>query len=207
MQKSDATLSIKKTGKILWKPGTVLAPVPVVLVTCQGPETEPNVLTVAWTGTICSEPPVVSISVRPERYSYTLLREHGEFVVNMPTVDMVKAVDMCGVISGRTVNKFEKAGLTKIPSRIVSVPSIKECPINIECKVRQQIALGSHIILMGEVMCVQVTPSCLTKSGKFSVEKARLLAFAHGEYFELGKKIGYFGFSVRKSKTSQSSRY
>ncbi|HGJ63969.1 TPA: flavin reductase family protein, partial [bacterium] len=103
--------------------------------------------------------------------------------------------------------KFEKAGLTPIPSRIVSVPSIKECPINIECRVRQQIALGSHIILMGEVMCVQVSPAYVTKSGKFSVEKARLIAFAHGEYFELGKKIGYFGFSVKKSKTDVGDRY
>jgi len=176
----------------------MLAPVPVVLVTCQMPDKAPNIVTVAWAGTVCSDPPVIAISLRPERHSYGVLRERGEFVVNLPTVQLVDKTDWCGVVSGRTVDKFEHTGLTPLPSKTVRPPGIAECPVNIECKVRQQIALGSHVLFLGEVTGVQVSSSLITKSGKLALDRAGLIAFAHGAYYSLGKYLGHFGFSVRK---------
>ena len=188
----------RNDGKIFWKPGTMLAPVPVVLVTCQEPDKAPNIITVAWAGTVCTEPPVIAIALRPERHSYGIIRERGEFVVNLPTVQLVDKTDWCGVVSGRTVDKFARTGLTPLPSRTVRSPGIVECPVNIECKVRQQIALGSHVLFLAEVMGVQVTSSLVTKSGKLALDRAGLIAFAHGAYYSLGKYLGHFGFSVRK---------
>lgn len=183
-----------------WKPGTMLSPVPVVMVTCQAKSSLPNIITVAWTGTVCSEPPMLSISIRPSRYSYELIRDSGEFVVNVPSVGLAAATDKCGVLSGRKENKFEVTGLTPMPSQTVKVPLIAECPVNLECRVKQQIELGTHVLFLAEITGVQVSSHLVTKDGRLALEKAGLIAFAHGNYYELGKYIGHFGFSVRKNR-------
>ena len=187
--------------KLNWKPGNVLSPVPAVLVSCGGTqEWKPNLITIAWTGSICSEPPMLSISVRPERYSYNILKSTGEFVVNVPSLRQAKATDWCGMVSGRDVDKFSKTGLTPAPAVKVQCPIVLECPLNIECRVKEALKLGSHTMFASEVMAVQVTSSLLNTKGRLCLEKAGLLAFAHGQYFALGRIIGRFGFSVKKRK-------
>lgn len=184
--------------KRTWPAGTMLGPVPAVMVSCQGREGPPNIITVAWAGTLCTNPPLLGIGVRPERYSFKLISETGEFVVNMPSRYEAFATDLCGVISGRDGDKFARAGLTAAPAEHVKVPIIAECPINIECRVRQTLPLGSHTLFIAEIVGVQVTRRLISAENHLSIEKAGLLAFAHGTYFELGKAIGSFGFSVKK---------
>jgi len=187
--------------KLNWKPGNVLSPVPAVLVSCGGTqEWKPNLITIAWTGSICSEPPMLSISVRPERYSYDILQSTCEFVVNVPSLRQAKATDWCGMVSGRDVDKFSKTGLTPAPAVKVQCPIVLECPLNIECRVKEALKLGSHTMFAAEVMAVQVTSSLLNTKGRLCLERAGLLAFAHGQYFELGRIIGRFGFSVKKRR-------
>lgn len=190
-----------RSGKQSWKPGNVLSPVPAVLVSCGGTRGwKPNLLTIAWIGSICSEPPMLSISVRPERYSHEIIRATGEFVVNVPSLRQARAVDWCGVVSGRDTDKFAGAGLTPAPALKVGSPIVLECPLNIECKVQKSLELGSHTLFLAEVIAVQVSTAFVDARGKLGLEKGGLLAFAHGEYFELGRRIGRFGFSVRKNR-------
>ncbi len=186
-------------AKILWKPGTMLYPVPAVLVTsCSGGKE--NVLTVSWAGTVCTDPPMLSVSLRPERYSYPLVRESGEFVVNVPTARIMRAVDFCGVRSGRDVDKFEAAGLTREKASIVSAPLIAECPVSIECRVKDVIPLGSHDLFLAEVVAVHAEQSLMDAKGKFHLEKADLLCYNHGHYCTASRPAGKFGFSVEKKK-------
>ncbi len=187
--------------KLSWKPGNMLSPVPAVLVSCGGTkEWQPNLITIAWAGTVCTNPPMLSISVRPERYSYDIIKKTGEFVVNLPTVKEAKVTDWCGVVSGRDHDKFEKTGLTSAPALQVSCPIVQECPVNIECRVTQTLELGSHVMFLAEVVAVQVSDTLIDAKNKLCLEKAGLIAYVHGAYFELGRYLGHFGFSVRKHK-------
>ena len=186
-------------GKVRWKPGTMLAPVPPILVSCGGADGfRPNIITLAWAGTICSEPPMVSVSIRPERHSHGIISATRNFVLNLTTAEMAKAVDWCGVKSGRDVDKFEGAGLTPFASSVVSAPGIAESPVNMECRVKKIIPLGSHDMFIAEIVAVHVSEELMDKKGKLRLEYAGLLAYSHGEYYVLGRKIGYFGFSVRR---------
>lgn len=184
--------------KEFWKAGNMLYPLPAVMVSCQGKDTKPNIITVAWTGTVCTNPAMVYISVRPERYSYDLIKSSGEFVINLTTKKLSKATDFCGVRSGRDVDKFKEMHLTPVPGEKVQAPYIAECPVNIECKVIKIEELGSHHMFLAAVEGVHIDPAYLNEKGKFDLNKAELLSYSHGEYFELGKKLGTFGYSVKK---------
>lgn len=177
----------------------MLYPVPAVMVSCRRPGEKPNIITVAWAGTVCSSPAMVSVSVRKERYSYNILKETGEFVVNLVTKDLVRAADYCGVRSGRNVDKYTEMHLTELPSRLVEAPGIAESPVNIECRVTEVKELGSHDLFLAEVVSVTVEDRYLDENGRFDLNRAGLIAYSHGEYFELGKKAGNFGYSVRKA--------
>lgn len=181
-----------------WKPGNMLYPVPSVLVTVANNAGEANVFTVAWAGTVCSDPAMVSISVRPERYSYQMIKETGEFVINLTTKDLAFATDYCGVRSGRNENKFEATNLTPIKADKVLPPLIKESPINIECKVTQIIPLGTHDMFLANVVAVHADEQYMDEKGKFSLSLAEPIVYSHGEYYTLGEKIGTFGYSVKK---------
>jgi len=186
--------------KVVWRGGTQLAPVPVVLVSCGDGKRKPrNLVTVAWCGIVCSEPPQLSIALRPERYSYGIIRELGEFVVNVPRASMAAAVDSCGVVSGRTVDKFARYGLTPQPSSAVATPLVAEAPINLECKVGKFIELGSHDLFIGRIVAVDVDAELVDAEGAFDAERADLLGYTHGHYRRLGEDLGGFGFSVRKA--------
>jgi len=187
-------------AKQVWKPSTILNPVPAVMVTCMGKDGKPNIITLAWVGTINSNPPMVSISVRKERYSYQLLEETGQFVVNLTTEKLAFATDFCGVKSGRNVDKFAAANLTPEKASRVDVPLIGESPVNIECIVRNAVELGSHVMFIGEIVAVDVDEALIDEYGKLCLEKAGLICYSHGEYWSLKKSIGYFGFSVTKRK-------
>lgn len=184
-----------------WKPGTMIYPLPAVLVSCGTAETGYNLITVAWTGTVCSNPPMCYISVRPDRHSYGIIKEHGEFVINLTTREMSRATDWCGVRSGRDFDKFAETGLTPVPSTVVKAPSVAESPVSIECRVRQVIPLGSHDMFLADVVNVSVDSSLIGPDGHFDLQKAGLMAYSHGEYFSLGKSLGFFGWSVRRKKT------
>ena len=187
--------------KTIWPGGTQLAPVPVVLVGCgNGKEFKNNLITVAWAGTVCSNPPMVAVAIRPERYSRGLIETLGEFTVNIPTASMAKEVDYCGIVSGRDVDKFEKCGFTAIAGSKVSAPIVAEMPLALECKTSHTLKLGSHILYIGEIVAVQANSDLIDGSGHFDIEKADLLAYAHGNYFTLGEAIGKFGFSVKKKQ-------
>lgn len=186
-------------SKIQWKGSTLLAPVPAALVSC-GTMENPNALTVAWTGITCSDPPMTYISVRPERYSYEIIKNSGEFVINLTTGAMARATDFCGVRSGREIDKLAAAGLTAEPANAVSAPVITQSPLSLECRVRQIIPLGSHDMFLAEIVAVDVEEKLLDEAGKLRLEKAGLMAYSHGEYFAMGKKIGSFGYSVRKKR-------
>lgn len=181
-----------------WRPGNMLYPVPAVMVSCQCPGERPNIITIAWAGTVCSSPAMVSISVRKERHSHHILKESKEFVINLVTKDLVRAADYCGVRSGRDVDKFKEMHLTELPSQTVRAPGIAESPVNIECKVTEVKELGSHDLFLAEVTNVTIEDSYMDEKGKFDLNKAGLAAYSHGEYYELGKKVGTFGYSVRK---------
>lgn len=191
--------------KEIWKPGNMLYPVPPVLVTCHNKKGESNMLTVAWAGTICSTPAMLSISVRKERYSHAMLMETGEFVVNLPTEDLVWETDEAGVRSGRDLNKWESLHLHQEEGKILSVPMILECPVNMECKVKQVLELGSHDLFLAEIVAVHVDSVLLDEKKRLQLEKAKLLAYSHGQYFGLGNVLGSFGFSVRKGAKKKSS--
>jgi len=184
--------------KQIWKPGNMLYPLPAVMVSCGRPNEKPNIITVAWAGTICSDPVMVSISVRKERYSYDIIKETGEFVINLTTDKLVNATDFCGVRSGRDHDKFKEMKLTAQPSSKLSCPIIGESPVNLECKVKQIIELGSHDMFIAEVVAVDVSEEYMDASGKFDLNNTGLMTYSHGEYFTLGKKLGKFGFSVKK---------
>lgn len=185
-------------AKQSWKPGNMLYPVPAVLVSVRDKEGNDNVLTVAWAGTICSDPAMLSISVRKERHSYPMLKESGEFVVNLTTKQLAWATDYCGVKSGRDEDKFQAAGLTKGEAEKINAPIVIESPVNIECRVKQVLELGSHDMFIAEVVNVQVSDEYMDEKGAFRLSQADLLAYSHGEYYELGEKLGTFGYSVRK---------
>ena len=186
-------------GRQNFKPGNMLYPVPAVMVSCGREGEKPNIITVAWAGTICSAPPMLSISVRPERYSYEIIKDTKEFVVNLVTKDTVFAADYCGVKSGRDVDKFKEMKLTPLPSGSIKAPGIAECPVNLECRVVEVKPLGSHDLFLAEIVGVSVSDQYMDAKGKFDLNSTGLVAYSHGEYFELGKKLGSFGYSVKKA--------
>ena len=198
---------MQESKKQVWKPGNMLYPLPAVMVSCADKEGNSNILTIAWAGTVCTNPPMVSISVRPERYSYPMIHETGEFVINLTTEKLVRATDLCGVKSGRDTDKWKEAKLTPIPGNQVKVPLIKESPVNLECRVRQEIPLGSHTMFIADVVNVLVDEEYINlETGKLELERADMIAYSHGEYFRLGKAIGHFGWSVRKKKKTHKPR-
>ena len=188
----------REVKKQIWKPGNMLYPIPAVMVSCGRPKENPNIITIAWAGTICSSPAMVSISVRPERYSYQIIKETGEFVINLVTEQLVYAADYCGVRSGRDVDKYKEMKLTPYPSQMIQAPGIKESPVNIECRVTERKPLGSHDMFLAEVVSVSVDERYMDEKGKFHLNDTGLVAYSHGEYFGLGEKLGSFGYSVRK---------
>ena len=185
--------------KVTWKPSTLLAPLPPVMVSC-GNMDNSNILTIAWTGIVNTAPAMTYISVRKQRHSYNIIKNSGEFVINITTKHLVRSTDFCGVRSGADIDKFKEMKLTKAPVSQLACPSIEESPLNLECKVKQIIELGSHDMFLAEIVAINVNPNLINADGKLELEKAGLLAFAHGEYFELGKCIGTFGYSVKKKK-------
>lgn len=191
-------------AKVTWGGGALIAPVPPVLVSC-GTMEHPNVLTIGWTGVLNTIPPKTYISVRPERYSYKLIKDSGVFVINLPTAKLVRTVDFCGVRSGRDINKFEVCGITAALSPKLGCPMVNESPLSLECRVTDEIPLGSHNMFMADIVAVNVDESLIDQKGKLHLDKAGLLAYAHGEYFELGKKLGSFGYSVRKKPVSSKN--
>lgn len=187
--------------KLLWKPGTMLYPVPAVLVSCGRLGASQNIVTVAWTGVACSEPPQCTIALRPQRHSYGLIRGSGEFVVNLTTAALARAVDWCGVKSGRDHDKFKEMQLTPQPAARVAAPLIGESPVNLECRVRETRELGSHHLFIAEILAVHADPSYFdARTGYFNLAAARPLCYCHGHYYEMGRHIGKFGFSVEKKK-------
>ena len=191
--------------KQVWKGSVITSPVPPTLVTCAY-EGVKNVFTVAWTGILCTQPPVTYISVRPERYSYELISKSGEFVINLATKELVREVDLCGVKSGRKVDKFELTGMTTQPADKVSAPIIEQSPVNIECRVREIVKLGTHDMFIADIVALDIANELIDDNGRLALENAGLLAYSHGEYFELGKRLGSFGYSVRKKKKKSNKR-
>ena len=188
-------------AKQKWKGGALLAPVPPAMVTCgNDADGTSNIITVAWTGIINTIPPKTYVSIRPSRHSYSLIRESGEFAINLPSPDLVRAADFCGIYTGAKVNKFEKCSLHKEVASEVSCPLIEESPLSLECRVTDVIELGSHHMFLADIVAVDVDEKLLNADGKLCLDKGKLAAFAHGEYFALGEKLGYFGFSVKKKK-------
>lgn len=185
-------------GKQTWKAGNMLNPVPAVMVSVADKDGNANIITVAWAGTICTNPPMVSISVRPERYSYHMIEETGEFVINLTTEDLVKACDYCGVVSGRDVDKFKEMQLTPFVVEGVNVPAIAESPVNIACRVVEKKELGSHHMFIAEVVSVTVDEAHMNETGKFLINELGLVMYSHGEYFAMGEKLGKFGYSIQK---------
>ena len=192
--------------KTVWKPGTMLYPVPAVMVSCADREGRTNILTVAWVGTVCSEPPMVSISVRPERFSHHMIRETGEFVINLTTEELCRATDYCGVRSGEKTDKWKDCGLTPQKASKVSAPLIAESPVNLECRVTQTLSLGSHDLFLATVETVDVDPRFLDEKGRFALEKCKLVSYSHGEYYSLGALLGKFGYSVKKPASDKKQK-
>lgn len=187
-------------AKQSWKPGNMVYPLPAVLVTCRGKDGKDNVLTIAWTGTVCSDPAMTYISVRKERHSYRMIKETGEFVINLTTKRLAKATDFCGVRSGRDLDKFEAMHLTKEEADVVNVPMIAESPVNIECQVTEVKPLGSHDMFLAKVVAVHADEAYMDERGKFSLAAAEPIAYSHGTYFTLGEQLGTFGYSVKKAE-------
>ncbi len=188
-------------AKINFKPGNMLYPLPATLISCGDIDGISNLLTVAWTGTLCTNPPMTYISVRPERHSYEIIRASREFVINLTTEKLVRATDYCGVRSGRDVNKWSDCRLTPERADTVRCPMIQESPVNIECHVTQILEPGSHHIFLADVTAVHVDDRFLDERGTLHLEQAGLIAYSHGNYYSLGKQLGSFGYSVRKRKT------
>jgi flavin reductase (DIM6/NTAB) family NADH-FMN oxidoreductase RutF len=183
-------------AKVSIKPGTYLYPVPAVMVTC-GPPDKPNIITLAWVGTVCSDPPMLSVSIRPSRYSSALVKQYGEFAVNLPSADLVRVTDYCGNVSGRKVDKFAATGLTAAPAKAIGSVVIAECPVNIECQVTQVLSLGSHDLFLGKVVAVQVDQEILNEQGEADLSRAELFAYAGHRYWTLGQLLGTHGFSAK----------
>ncbi len=184
-----------------FKAGTLFGAVPPVMVSC-GDMKNPNIITIGWTGIVNTKPPTTYISIRPERHSYDMIKKSKEFVINLTTKDLLHAADLCGVISGSKNDKAEKAGITYEKSTHVAAPSIKESPVSIECKVKQIIKLGSHDMFLAEILSINVDESIVNRNGKIMLDKAELVSYLHGEYFELGRNLGKFGFSVNKKRAN-----
>lgn len=194
-------------AKQTWRGGNMLYPLPAVMVSCANAAGEKDIVTVAWAGTVCTNPPMLSISLRPERYSYHIIRESGEFVVNLVTSRLQRACDWCGVRSGRDYDKWAECRLTAEPAaQLELAPAIAESPVNIECRVRDVLELGSHHLFLADVVAVQVEEGLLDARGKLDLARANLTAYSHGEYFELGRRLGSFGYSVRKRKPGPRRR-
>lgn len=193
-------------AKQSWKPGNMVYPLPAVLVTCRGKDGQDNILTIAWTGTVCSDPAMTYISVRKERHSYQMIKETGEFVINLTTRKLAKATDFCGVRSGRDVDKFEAMHLTKEEADVVNVPLIAESPVNIECKVTEVKPLGSHDMFLAKVVAVHADEAYMDEKGKFSLTAAEPIAYSHGIYYTLGEKLGTFGYSVKKKEAPKKRK-
>ncbi len=212
-QKPDVKKSTKEVGKVEninskqnWKAGNMLYPVPVVMVSCKAEGKKSNIITIAWAGTICSDPPMVSISVRKERFSHDLIEESGEFVINLVNEELTAACDWCGVRSGRDHDKFGEMKLTEYVSDFMKTPAIAESPVNIYCKVTKKEELGSHDMYLAEVVGVTVSEKYMDDKGRFDLSATGLVAYSHGEYFLLGEKLGKFGYSVnRKSNMPEKS--
>lgn len=195
-----------KAHRALWKPGNMVYPVPAVMVTAAGRDGNSNIITIAWTGTVCTNPPMAYISVRPERYSYGMIRETGEFVINLTTRSLAWATDFCGVKSGRDTDKWKDTGLTPIPAGKVKAPLIEESPVNIECRVSEIKELGSHHMFLADVVAVDIDELYMNKKGKFELQKASPIVYSHGEYYGLSDILGTFGYSVRK-KSATSKKW
>lgn len=193
-------------GKQSWKPGNMLYPVPAVMVSCKRADERPNIITVAWAGTVCSDPAMLSVSIRKERYSHDIIKESGEFVVNLVTAELTRACDWCGVRSGKDFDKFEEMKLTEYTSEYMDAPAISESPVNIYCKVKQILELGSHDMFVAEVVGVTVDDKYMDENGRFELSKTGLITYSHGEYFLLGKKLGKFGYSVKKTVKSKKKQ-
>lgn len=193
--------------KASWKPGTMVYPIPAVMVSCGATPDEYNIMTAAWTGTVCSEPPMCYVSLRPERHSYDIIRRTGEFVINLTTESLAEPTDWCGVRSGRDFDKFAHCGLTPEKSAVVAAPAIAEAPVSIECRVKSIIPLGSHDMFVAEVVNVLVDESLIDgQTGKLDLRKAGLLCYSHGEYFKVGELVGTFGWSVKGSTLRKELR-
>ena len=188
----------KTVKKDVWKPGTMLYPLPAVMVSCADKEGHANILTVAWTGIVCSEPPMAYISVRPERYSHHMIEETGEFVINLTTEALCAATDFCGVRSGAKLDKWKECGLTKQKGSVVAAPVIAESPVNLECRVTQVLRLGSHDMFMAKIEAVDVDEQYMDEKGRFDMARCGLVAYSHGEYYSLGSLLGTFGYTVKK---------
>ena len=194
-------------GKQIWKPGNMVYPLPAVMVSTADKKGNTNILTIAWTGTVCTNPAMVYISVRPERYSYHMIKESGEFVINLTTEELIRATDFCGVRSGKDMDKWKECRLTE--GKAVSLeyaPVIEQSPVNIECKVKSIQELGSHHMFLAEVTAVQADEKYMDENGKFELNKTGLLAYSHGEYLGLGKRLGTFGYSVRKKPAGKKKK-
>ena len=193
-------------GKLVWKPGTLVYPVPAVMVSCGDINGEKNIITIAWTGTINSDPAMTYISVRKERYSYDIIKNTGEFVINLTTESIVKACDYCGVKSGRDVDKFKEMNLTAQKASQINAPIIYESPVNIECKVKEIIPLGTHDMFLAEVVAVNVSDEYLDETGKFHFNASKPVCYSHGHYYSLGKYLGKFGYSIQKNKNKSKPK-
>lgn len=189
-------------SKLTWKPGTMIYPLPAVMVSCGSDPEEYNILTISWTGTICTDPAMCYISVRPNRHSYNIIKKNGDFVINLTTKALAFATDWCGVKSGSKYNKFREMGLTPVPAKMVKAPLIKESPVNIECIVKEIKELGTHHMFISEVIAVNADEEYIDeKSGLFRLNEAEPICYSHGKYYEMGKLIGKFGFSVEKKRS------
>lgn len=193
-------------GKEIWKPGNMLYPLPVVMVSMADKNGNYNIITLAWVGTVCTNPPMVSISVRTERYSYSILQETGEFVINLTTKELAFATDYCGVKSGRDVDKFKEMNLTPLAASQVKAPLIGESPVSLECRVREIMPLGSHHMFLADVVAVHADEKYMDENHKFHLEKAEPIMYSHGDYLVCGEKLGNFGYSVKKEGNPKSNR-
>ena len=192
-------------AKQSWKPGNMVYPLPAVMVSCTDGKGNDNIITVAWVGTICTNPPMVSISVRPERHSYQMIKDTGEFVINLTTEKLAFATDFCGVRSGKNFDKFKETGLTKEPADVVKAPMILESPVSIECRVKEIKELGSHHMFIADVVAVHADERYMDENNKFDLSKSQPIVYSHGEYLGVGNKIGTFGYSVKKRKKSKKN--
>lgn len=206
INKNKKTADQKVNKKQEWKPGNMLYPLPAVMVSITDGNGKDNIITIAWAGTICTNPPMVSISVRPERYSYHMIKDTGEFVVNLATEKLAFATDYCGVRSGKDVDKFKMTGLTKEKAKYVKAPMIKESPVSIECRVKQIIELGSHHMFLANVIAVHADEAYMDKNNKFHLNRSKPLVYSHGEYLGTGALIGTFGYSVKKKNKMEKHK-